>query len=252
LNAQTPLLKLGNETAYVSDWINYAQVARYRTDGSGLKPYGQVWDEFLNATALEYYKNHLEDFNSVFHDQMKEFKEGNLFFEIMQKEVWGPAQSDSVALEAFYQKNKNKYTWNKSADAVIFYATDANIAQLLSAQLKENPASWQNLVNTMSDKVSADSGRFELAQLPNATNAILKDGMITSTVINKSDKTASFAYINHIYTQPSLRNFEEAKGLVINDYQAELEKKWISNLKKKYPVTINQNAFISLMNTARK
>ena len=252
LNAQTPLLKLGKETTYVSDWINYAQVARYRTDGSGLKPYSQVWDEFVNATALEYYKNHLEDFNSVFHDQMKEFKEGNLFFEIMQKEVWGPAQSDSVALEAFYQKNKNKYTWNKSADAVIFYATDANIAQLLSAQLKENPASWQNLVNTMSDKVSADSGRFELAQLPNATNAILKDGMITSTVINKSDKTASFAYINHIYTQPSLRNFEEAKGLVINDYQAELEKKWISNLKKKYPVTINQNAFISLMNTARK
>ena len=252
LNAETPLLKLGNETAYVSDWINYAQVERYKTDGSGVKPYRQVWDEFVNATALEYYKNHLEDFNSVFHDQMKEFKEGNLFFEIMQKEVWGPAQSDSVALEAFYQKNKNKYTWNKSADAVIFYASDANIAQLLLAQLKEDPGAWQTLVNTMSDKVSADSGRFELAQLPNAANAILKDGMFTSTVINKSDKTASFAYIGHIYSQPALRNFEEAKGLVINDYQAELEKKWITELKKKYPVTINQNAFVSLMNTARK
>ena len=252
LNAETPLLKLGNETAYVSDWINYAQVERYKTDGSGVKPYRQVWDEFVNATALEYYKNHLEDFNSVFHDQMKEFKEGNLFFEIMQKEVWGPAQSDSVALEAFYQKNKNKYTWNKSADAVIFYASDANIAQLLLAQLKEDPGAWQTLVNTMSDKVSADSGRFELAQLPNAANAILKDGMFTSTVINKSDKTASFAYIGHIYSQPALRNFEEAKGLVINDYQAELEKKWINELKKKYSVTINQNAFVSLMNTARK
>jgi len=39
---------------------------------------------------------------------------------------------------------------------------------------------------------------------------------------------------------------------VINDYQAELEKKWINDLKKKYPVTINQNAFASLINTARK
>ena len=104
LNAQTQLLKLGNETANVSDWINYAQVTRYKTDGSGTKPYEQVWNEFVNATALEYYKNHLEDFNTAFHHQMKEFKEGNLFFEIMQKEIWGPAQSDTIALEAFYQK----------------------------------------------------------------------------------------------------------------------------------------------------
>ena len=252
LNTQTPLLKLGNGTANVSDWINYAQVARYKTDGSGFKPYSQVWDEFVNATALEYYKNHLEDFNVVFRDQMKEFKEGNLFFEIMQKEIWGPAQSDTVALEAFYQKNKNKYTWDKSADAVIFYATDAAVSQLLSAQLKKDPTSWQNLVNTMSDKVSADSGRFELIQIPNAANAILKNGMITNPVTNTSDNTASFAYISHLYTQPALRNFEEAKGLVINDYQAELEKRWINDLKKKYPVTVNQNAFASLMNTARK
>lgn len=252
LNAQSPLLKLGNETANVSDWINYAQVARYKTDGSGFKPYDQVWNEFVNATALEYYKNHLEDFNSVFHDQMKEFKEGNLFFEIMQKEIWGPAQTDTVALEAYYQKNKNRYVWDKSADAVIFYATDADVAQLLSAQLKKDTSTWQTLIASMSDKISADSGRFELTQIPIAVKADLKNGMITAPVINKSDNTASFAYVRHIYAQPALRSFEEAKGMVINDYQAELEKKWINDLKKKYPVTINQNVLASLMNTARK
>ena len=92
LNAETPLLKIGNDTAKVSQWINFAQQARYKSDGSGFKPYNQVWDEFVKATALEYYRNHLEDFNDAFRDQMKEFKEGNLFFEIMQKEIWGPAQ----------------------------------------------------------------------------------------------------------------------------------------------------------------
>ena len=81
---------------------------------------------------------------------------------------------------------------------------------------------------------------------------VLKNGILTAPTQNKSDNTASFACINHIYTQPAQRNFEEAKGLVINDYQAELEKEWIASLKKKYTVIVNQNALSSLMTTARK
>ncbi len=251
LNAETPLFKLGEETINVSQWVNYAQQARYKEDGSGFKPYDQVWDGFVKATALDYFREHLEDFNDSFRKQMIEFKEGNLFFEIMQKEIWGPAQSDTTALEAYYQKNKTTYTWGKSADAVIFYTSDLSVAQLLAAQIKKNPASWQNLVTTMSDKVSADSGRFELNQIPNAVNIVLKNGIVTAPVRSKTDNTASFAYITNTYAEPALRSFEEAKGLVINDYQADLEKKWIDELKKKYPVTINRNALASLVATAR-
>jgi peptidyl-prolyl cis-trans isomerase SurA len=36
--------------------------------------------------------------------------------------------------------------------------------------------------------------------------------------------------------------FEEARVQVINDYQQMLEEKWMIELKKKYPVSINQNA----------
>ena len=252
LNSETPLIKLGEETIKVSQWINYAQQARYKEDGSGFRPYDQVWSGFEKAMALDYYRNHLEDFNDSFRNQMSEFREGNLFFEIMQKEIWGPAQSDTVALKAYYEKNKNKYTWGKSADAVIFYTSDLSVAQLLATQLKKDPSSWQKLVTNMSDKVSADSGRFELNQIPNAANTALKNGVITSPVLSKADNTASFSYILRTYAQPGPRSFEEAKGLVINDYQAELETKWIGELKKKYPVVINQNALASLRTTARK
>jgi hypothetical protein len=39
------------------------------------------------------------------------------------------------------------------------------------------------------------------------------------------------------------RNYSEAKGLVINDYQVELEKQWVAELKKKYPVKIDEQVF---------
>ena len=43
------------------------------------------------------------------------------------------------------------------------------------------------------------------------------------------------------------RSFEEARGLVINDYQNFLEEKWIVQLKKKYPVKVNEKVFQSLL-----
>jgi peptidyl-prolyl cis-trans isomerase SurA len=39
------------------------------------------------------------------------------------------------------------------------------------------------------------------------------------------------------------RNYSEAKGLVISDYQTELEKQWVAELKKKYPVKVDEKVF---------
>ena len=65
----------------------------------GLKPYQQVMDEFMHHQAEQYYRSHLEDFNPDFRTQIDEFKDGNLFFEIMQRQVWGPSQTDTMAFE---------------------------------------------------------------------------------------------------------------------------------------------------------
>ena len=40
--------------------------------------------------------------------QMNEFRDGNLFFEIMQQEIWNKTQNDSTALLALYEKNKDE------------------------------------------------------------------------------------------------------------------------------------------------
>lgn len=252
INNTTPLFKIGNKTAAVADWVSYAQVFRYKPDGSGIKPYSQVWTDFVRSTALDYYKNNLEDFNIEFRNQINDFKEGNLFFEIMQKEIWGPAQSDTAALQTFYNNHKDQYTWTKSADAIIFYASDAQVAKLLESQVKKTPGKWKELVNNMNDKVTADSARFELAQIPNAGKIALAKGSVTAPVINTADNTASFAYVLNVYTKPAPKSFEEAKGQVINDYQTELENRWVGELKKKYPVAVNQNALTSMLSTAKQ
>jgi peptidyl-prolyl cis-trans isomerase SurA len=102
-------------------------------------------------------------------------------------------------------------------------------------------------VNENSSAVQADSGRFELGQIPVVERTAFAEGLITLPVINKNDGTAVFAKIIKLYPGDQQRNFDAAKGLVINDYQNYLEQKWISQLRKKYPVTVNEKVFQSLL-----
>ena len=242
----TPLFKLGEKESTVADWITYAQTFRFKSDGSGLKAYPVLWDEFTQATALAYYKDHLETYNEAFRQQLDEFKDGNLFFEIMQRDVWNKAQEDTAALQTFFNAHAQNYVWKESADAVIFYATDIATAKLLKAQLAKAPASWKGIVAKLSERVTADSARVERSQLPNGAKQKIQKGTITQPVINAADSTASFALILNLYNTPAPRSFAEAKGLVVNDYQAELERTWIAELKKKYPVVINEKELAHL------
>jgi peptidyl-prolyl cis-trans isomerase SurA len=247
LDYSTELIRFGNKSYMVSEWMNFIQGSRYKTDGTGVKPYTQLWNEFMNTSALDYYQFRLEDFNDEFRYQLEEFKEGNLFFEIMQQKVWSPAQNDSAALLNYYNQNRTKYNWNKSVDAVIFYSSDAAIAKTFITQLKKSPKNWNQLLSQFSEKISADSARFELHQIPNPTKIPLKAGTITSVLVNKSDNTASFAYIIRNYDKSAPRSFNEARGLVINDYQQQLEKNWMEELRKKYPVRVNEKEMRKLI-----
>jgi peptidyl-prolyl cis-trans isomerase SurA len=260
ITGTTTLLQLGAKKYTANDWLSYAMVNRLKTDGTTIKPYSQVWEEFKLAKAIENYISNLEKYNEEFRLQMQDFSDGNLFFEIMQRQVWTPAQMDTVALQKYFDKNKNKYNWGQSVDAITFYTGNQQTANEFISELKKDPANWQELVKKQNDKaaesqvemsVSADSARFEMNQVPNLTKDNFKAGTITPLFVNPADNTVSFAYIVKIYTTPEPRNFIQAKPLVVNDYQEELEKKWVTELKKKYPVTINQNAWNELLKSRK-
>ncbi len=246
MNLQSALFKIGDTTMRVADWITYVQMNRYTPDRSSLKTYPDLMDEFSKSVLYQYYRDHLEDFNNEFREQMDEFRDGNLFFEIMQQEVWNKAQGDSTALLALYEKNKTLYNWKQSADAVIFFCSDEATAKTLSDQLKKNPVGWKTAVEAVNEKVVADSARYEWAQIPGMGQTKPQTGAITPITPNTTDKTASFALISKVYPIAENRTFNEAKGLLMNDYQTWLEAEWIKKLKIKYPVTVDQKVLAEI------
>jgi peptidyl-prolyl cis-trans isomerase SurA len=246
IKATTPLFAIGDSVYDANDWINYAYTHRFKQDGTGLKPLDQLRDEWVNYNMIEYFKANLEEFAEEFRYQMKEFAEGNLFFEIMQQEIWNRSQTDTTGLMALYEKNKKNYLWKQSVDAVLFFCSDLNTATAAHAKMKSTPSDWRKISELFTEKLVADSSRYEWNQVPNLGKSVPKAGTLTNPLLNTTDNTASFAYVFRVYPQPTQRTFTEARGLVINDYQVILEKEWEASLKKKYPVTIDEKVFAEI------
>ncbi len=238
LNAHSVLFRFPDKTYTVSDWVGYRRTLGGVPALLNGKTNLDLLDQYKQIVAFEYYKAHLERYNKDFANQLNEFRDGNLLFEIMQKRVWDKASADTAGLKNFFETHARSYRWKSSADAIVFNAGNQASAEKIRQEIQSGIGSWRILVDSLVGQVQADSGRFEIKQLPD--NGSTDDNGFTSNMTN-SDKTVQFAYIIRKHTDPSTRSFSEARGLVINDYQNELENNWILELKKKYPVKISED-----------
>jgi peptidyl-prolyl cis-trans isomerase SurA len=250
VNKNTALFSFNDhKTVTVADWILYLKNSNAVATNDH-SSYKQLFPQFIKVSAFSNYASRLQNYNVAFKNQVEEFKEGNMLFEIMQQKVWNKAAEDSSGLIKYYNAHKEKYSWTNSADAIIFSCANKTVADNAIAQLRRRKT-WREVVAADPTQIQADSGRYELGAIPVIDRTIYRDGLITLPVINKNDGTAVFAQIIKVYSDDEQKNFQDARGMVINDYQNYLEEKWIAELKKKYPVKINEKVFDSLLhNTA--
>lgn len=216
------------------NWLDY--VNNYVQNNFQSESSKNLFTKFTNSTALEYYRKNLDKYNTDFKYQMQEFREGNMLFEVMERNVWSKAASDSVGLKNYYDNNKAKYLWEESANVIIYNCSDIHVAEQAVNAIKAGK-NWKAVAEESNATVQADSGRYEISQLPVTSKLI--EGNLSSPEVG-TDGTASFVQTLKIYPAKQQRSFEEAKGLVINEYQNYLEEKWIDALKKKYPVKVNE------------
>jgi len=247
IRPNTVLFSFTKQNITVNDWIAF----RRSTDDVDRITQGKTNTELLSyyvdLAAMEYYKNHLESYNKDFAFQMKEFKEGNLLFEVMQRNVWDKAASDSVGLKKYFAGHKNNYWWQNSVTGMLFTATNEKTAADLLPKLKADIYNWRTIAEGYEGNVIADSGRFEIEQLALPADYKYLPKTFTPFIKSQSDTSISFVYILDHFPQRSARSFEEARGYVINDYQVFLEEEWIAQLKKKYPIKVNETVFRSLL-----
>jgi peptidyl-prolyl cis-trans isomerase SurA len=244
LNDSTVIFTFAKQKITAGDFAKYNRAVKAFPMYQSMS-YPGIMKEYIKAATTEYYQNHLEDYNAAFKAQLREYNDANLLFAIMDKEVWNKAINDDQGLRETYEKNRSKYVWSPSANAVIFTAKNEEALKALQQKLDNNTGNWKLAAESFGSDVMADSNRYELGQIPVVDRTSFTDNL-TTTPVKNNDGSYTFAYIIKVYNQEMPRSFEEARGIVINDYQAVLEEEWMAGLKKKYPVKVNKAVFNSI------
>ena len=128
--------------------------------------------------------------------------------------------------------------------ALLITCTDSSIVDEIHNTVKKDPTAWRQLNEKYPEKIIADSGRYELSQLPVSgnVNATIRSSI---PVKNELDGSRTFACIFKLLPANEQRSYE-MQGFVINDYQQVLEDKWLATLKE-IPVKVNQAVWNKLL-----
>jgi peptidyl-prolyl cis-trans isomerase SurA len=237
---ETVLFQFTKKKITVKDWIDNLRQTQESANHDNQPDYAKQMHDYVRAACSNYYKEHIEDFDKAAAEQIKEFNDANMLFYVMDKHVWSKASEDTPGLKKYYEAHKDAYTWKESVTALVISASEKTLADSIAFKIKNNPANWHNVISAYNNAVYADSNRFETDQLPVKQKVSLQKDFQTTPEANDAGDSYTFIHILQIYLQPQQKSFEEAKGMVINDYQQALEKEWLSNLKKTYPVIVDQ------------
>ncbi|WP_422105085.1 peptidylprolyl isomerase [Winogradskyella sp.] len=220
-------------------------VSAQRTYMNRKMPFSQVveseYEKFFERSILKYREDNLELENEDFANILKEYRDGLLLFDLMEKEVWNKASKDTTGLEAYYLKNKSKYQWGDRVDVVMASSAEEAIAEKVLKQMKRGKSqdAIEAALNTDSEKnVIFTKGIFDLKDGKLPQDLSFKKGM--DKIYGHND---AFHVINVIETLPAGdKTLEEAKGNVINDYQTQIETNWIKKLYERFDVVVNEKA----------
>ena len=222
---------------------------------SKMKPIGKLVDFYYQNSVdnklNEYYNDNLENEFPEFANVIEEYRDGLLLFDLMEKEIWDKAKQDTLGLKNYFKANQDKYQWKNRADVLIASSTKMDIVKTARKLLKQDQTAdflketlnTKEVVNIMTKQETYEEGSENFpknVQFKKGVSDIYKDG--------------EFYFVNKVIKilPAGAKTLDETRGRVINDYQQYLEDNWVSDLKKEFKVTINQDVFERLKASMKK
>ena len=232
------LASIGKSELQVESFADYLMLSQqmiHNTE-SVEAAFARFYNDYIEKNLLNYHEKNLININPEYAFTLKEYEEGLLIFDLMQEKIWSIINSDTLALKEFYETNKENYRWNTRANVLEANCTNLKTAKQVKKLLKKEKGidkikskfNTKNNVQVMfSDAVSYSGNKMKF---------VCKEGSIT--IVNDNNGHYKVVKINKCLPT-GLKTYDEAKIDIMNDYQSSIEKEWIDNIKKQYPVKIN-------------
>ncbi|MEM9832623.1 MAG: peptidylprolyl isomerase [Bacteroidota bacterium] len=216
----------------------------------------QLYQDFEAETLLTYEKGHLAENNQEYRRIIQEYRDGILLFDIMEQKVWSKAVEDSAGLVQYFQGHREDYRWKERVEATILDTQNqttlekaleklGEISEPLSDEAISEVESLFNEDNPLAFQVH--QGKYERGEERISVEAIIDQVSWEKGTYSREENGRFYQILIHDVLPPKLKELNEIRGIVIADYQNELDRRWIITLREKYPVEINKDVLQHLV-----
>jgi peptidyl-prolyl cis-trans isomerase SurA len=204
------------------------------------------FNDLVEETIISFEEERLIKENPDFFYLLKEYYDGILLFEIMDRNVWSKAANDVEGLTEFYNDNIDNYKWERRIHTINYILPSESIAKKaykLAASKKGVQLSSDDFKKQLSSNEQELITIVDFATIPEdiAVKGYENWAKGLSPIIQNEKGYTFHRYIKMEVNEPIPIN--EIRGKLIADYQEFLEKQWVDSLKKKYEVVINEELF---------
>ena len=196
------------------------------------------YKNFEEDAILKYHKENLEFENEEFAHILKEYRDGLLLFDLMEKEVWNAAASDTIGLQNYYKMHKDDYFWEDRVDVEIATSAKENDIKTVARLLRRGQSA-----DDISKELNTDKEQkviFTKGIRPSNDQSLPHDGILRTGLskIYHYNNAYHVVKVNALLPKTN-KTFDEAKGKIISDYQNTLEANWLEALNERYEVKVN-------------
>ena len=173
---------------------------------------------------------------------IKEYHDGLLLYEISNRTIWDKAAKDEQALASYFKKNKKKYTWEEPRFKGIAYHVKQqdDVKAVAKCVKKLKFEDWNDALRKTFNNDSIIRIRVEKGLFKKGDNKLIDREVFKQKDV-KVDSVKGYpidATYGKLLKKP--QDYTDVRGLVTADLQDEMERLWVADLRKKYPVIVNR------------
>jgi peptidyl-prolyl cis-trans isomerase SurA len=156
--------------------------------------------------------------------------------------VWDKGAKDEEGLARYFKKHKKNYAWDEPRyKGMAYHVKDvADIKAVKDCVKKLDFDKWADKLRTTFNADSVIRIRVEKGIFKKGDNALV-DSLVfkkDTTVAKVKDYPYDAVYGKILKKGPE--TYQDVRGQVVSDYQEQLEKEWVAELRKRYAVEVKQ------------
>ena len=172
---------------------------------------------------------------------IQEYHDGLLLYEISNRMVWDKAAKDDAALAQYFKKHKKNYKWDEPRyKGMAYHVKEQGDVKAVADCVKGLPFDqWAEKLRTTFNGDSIIRIRVEKGIFKQGDNALVDSIVFKKDTIVKHLKDYPIDAVYGKILKKGPEDYTDVRGLVVADLQEELEKAWVSDLRRRYTWTVD-------------